>query len=273
MADKEELVQRAKLAEQAERYDDMAASMKSVTETGLELSNEERNLLSVAYKNVVGARRSSWRVISSIETKTEAGGGGGGAATERKQQMAKEYREKVETELRDICNDVLGLLDKYLIAKASNAESKVFYLKMKGDYYRYLAEVAIGDQRTAVVEDSQKAYQDAYDISKLKMQPTHPIRLGLALNFSVFYYEILNSPEKACLLAKTAFDDAIAELDTLNEDSYKDSTLIMQLLRDNLTLWTSDTAGEGDDSAAATTTAAAVAAPAEQGTAGGGGDN
>merc|ERR1712018_672372 len=217
----------------------MAACMKSVTETGAELSNEERNLLSVAYKNVVGARRSSWRVISSIEQKTEG--------SEKKQQMAKEYREKVEKELREICNDVLGLLDNFLIPKASNAESKVFYLKMKGDYFRYLSEVAQGDDRKGVIDDSQKAYQDAFEISKSKMQPTHPIRLGLALNFSVFYSEILNSPEKACQLAKTAFDDAIAELDTLNEDSYKDSTLIMQLLRDNLTLWTSDTAGEGED--------------------------
>jgi len=241
MGDKDELVQRAKLAEQAERYDDMAAAMKAVTETGVELSNEERNLLSVAYKNVVGARRSSWRVISSIEQKTEG--------SEKKQQMAKEYREKVEAELREICHDVLGLLDKFLIAKASNAESKVFYLKMKGDYYRYLAEVAVGDQRNAETEESQKAYQEAFDISKSKMQPTHPIRLGLALNFSVFYYEILNSPDRACHLAKQAFDDAIAELDTLNEDSYKDSTLIMQLLRDNLTLWTSDAAGEGDEGA------------------------
>merc|ERR1712157_97069 len=154
---------------------------------------------------------------------------------------------KVEKELREICQDVLGLLDQYLIPKASHGESKVFYLKMKGDYYRYLAEVATGEARTTVVEDSQKAYQDAYDISKSKMQPTHPIRLGLALNFSVFYYEILNSPDKACQLAKQAFDDAIAELDTLNEDSYKDSTLIMQLLRDNLTLWTSDTAADGED--------------------------
>jgi len=155
--------------------------------------------------------------------------------------MAREYREKVEKELRDICYDVLNLLDKYLVPKASNAESKVFYLKMKGDYYRYLAEVATGETRNAVVDDSQLAYQDAFEISKAKMQPTHPIRLGLALNFSVFFYEILNSPDKACQLAKQAFDDAIAELDTLNEDSYKDSTLIMQLLRDNLTLWTSDT--------------------------------
>jgi len=122
---------------------------------------------------------------------------------------------------------------------------------MKGDYYRYLAEVATGDTRTTVIDDSQKAYQEAFEISKAKMQPTHPIRLGLALNFSVFYYEILNSPDKACQLAKQAFDDAIAELDTLNEDSYKDSTLIMQLLRDNLTLWTSDTQGEGDEPAEA----------------------
>jgi hypothetical protein len=80
------------------------------------------------------------------------------------------------------------------------------------------------------------------------MQSTHPIRLGLALNYSVFFYEILNSPDRACHLAKQAFDDAIAELDTLNEDSYKDSTLIMQLLRDNLTLWTSD-AGQDDGGA------------------------
>jgi len=229
--------QKAEWAQQAERYDDMAAFMKARTETGIELSDNERKLLSVAYENVVGALRSSWRVISSIETDAEI----------TNTEMAKEYREKIEEELRVICNDVLDLLDKFLIAKASNAESKVFYLKMKGDYYRYLAEVALGDAKAAVVDDSQKAYQDAFEISKTKMQPTHPIRLGLALNFSVFYYEILNSPDKACQLAKQAFDDAIAELDTLNEDSYKDSTLIMQLLRDNLTLWTSDTTGEGED--------------------------
>uniref|UniRef100_A0AAR2K7E3 14-3-3 domain-containing protein n=1 Tax=Pygocentrus nattereri TaxID=42514 RepID=A0AAR2K7E3_PYGNA len=226
--DRTELIQKAKLAEQAERYDDMAASMKEVTEAGTELSNEERNLLSVAYKNVVGARRSAWRVISSIEQKTEG--------SDKKLQMVKEYREKVESELREICNDVLELLSKYLIENSTNPESKVFYLKMKGDYYRYLAEVASGDDRKATIDNSQDAYQKAFDISKTEMQPTHPIRLGLALNFSVFFYEILNSPEKACSLAKQAFDEAIAELDTLNEESYKDSTLIMQLLRDNLTV-------------------------------------
>jgi len=89
-------------------------------------------------------------------------------------------------------------------------------------------------------ENSLIAYKSASDIAVTELAPTHPIRLGLALNFSVFYYETLNSPDRACQLAKQAFDDAIAELDSLSEDSYKDSTLIMQLLRDNLTLWTSD---------------------------------
>ncbi|XP_068180605.1 14-3-3 protein beta/alpha-1-like [Antennarius striatus] len=231
-------VQKAKLAEQAERYDDMANIMKDVTKEKNKLENEERNLLSVAYKNVVGARRSAWRVISSIEQKSEPN---------EKKTLAKDYRETIENELNKICNEVLDLLDSHLIEHATDYESKVFYHKMKGDYNRYLAEVAIGDYKKDATDSSLEAYQHAMEISKENMQPTHPIRLGLALNFSVFYYEISNMPDKACQMAKQAFDDAISELDTLSEDSYKDSTLIMQLLRDNLTLWTSDSQPDGED--------------------------
>ncbi|XDB57618.1 hypothetical protein AB1E18_011056 [Capra hircus] len=221
--EKTELIQKAKLAEQAECYDDMATCLKAVKEQGAELSKEECNLLSVAYKNVVRGRQSTWRVISSIEQKTDT--------SDKKLELIKDYREKVESELRSNCTMVLELLD-----------NKVFYLKMKGDYFRYLAEVACGDDRKQTIDNSQGAYQEAFDISKKEMQPTHPIRLGLALNFSVLCYEILNNPELPCTQAKTALDEAIAELDTLNEDSYKDSTLVMQLLRDNLILWTSDSA-------------------------------
>lgn len=121
-------MQRAKLAEQAERYDDMAAAMKEVTETGVELSNEERNLLSVAYKNVVGARRSSWRVISSIEQKTEG--------SERKQQMAKEYRVKVEKELREICYDVL-VSKNYLLILNINFFFDNFFFSFNNNFLRF----------------------------------------------------------------------------------------------------------------------------------------
>ncbi|KAF9570050.1 14-3-3 protein [Mortierella alpina] len=224
----------AKLAEQAERYEEMVKNMKNVASADKELTVEERNLLSVAYKNVIGARRASWRIVSSIEQKEESKGSDANVA------MIKTYRTKIEEELADICKDILAVLDEHLIPHAELGESKVFYHKMKGDYHRYLAEFATGDERKTAADKSLEAYKAASDVAITELPPTHPIRLGLALNFSVFYYEILNSPDRACHLAKQAFDDAIAELDTLSEESYKDSTLIMQLLRDNLTLWTSD---------------------------------
>ena len=102
--------------------------------------------------------------------------------------------------------------------------------------------------------------KSATAVAQTELTPTHPIRLGLALNFSVFYYEILNSPDRACHLAKQAFDDAIAELDSLSEESYRDSTLIMQLLRDNLTLWTSSDGAEGEASGAGASKAPEAAA-------------
>src|SRR5882757_5804202 len=119
-----------------------------------------------------------------------------------------------------------------------------------GDYHRYLAEFATGDKRKDSADKSLEAYKAASEVAVTELTPTHPIRLGLALNFSVFYYEILNSPDRACHLAKQAFDDAIAELDSLSEESYRDSTLIMQLLRDNLTLWTSSDSGDAEAAAA-----------------------
>ncbi|EFE42476.1 hypothetical protein TRV_02784 [Trichophyton verrucosum HKI 0517] len=231
--------------------------MVTYMKLGGELSVDERNLLSVAYKNVVGTRRASWRIISSIEQKEESKG------SEKHVQAISEYRQKIEQELERVCQDVLDVLDQSLIPKAESGESKVFYHKMyvslilqkdrksilmlyyrKGDYHRYLAEFASGNKRKTAVTAAHDAYKNATDVAQTELSSTHPIRLGLALNFSVFYYEILNSPDRACHLAKQAFDDAIAELESLSEESYRDSTLIMQLLRDNLTLWTSSESGE-----------------------------
>jgi len=196
------------------------------------LTVEERNLLSVAYKNVIGARRASWRTLNVDEHKDD--------------ELIKLYKKQVETELDTICKDVLDLLINILVKNNTEEnESRVFYLKMTGDYYRYLAEF-ITDQ--GYDQKAADMYSKALVIANKKLTPTHPIRLGLALNYSVCFYEILKDKQKACDLAKNAFDQAISKLDKLDEASYKDSTLIMQLLRDNLTLWTSDqsdAAGDG----------------------------
>merc|ERR1712083_743861 len=229
----------AKLAEQAERYDEMATHMEAVGKSGDELSVEERNLLSVAYKNAVGSRRVAWRIITSVEQKETTKG------NEEQAKYAKEYCKKVEAELQKICDTILKLLDENLIAKASGGESKVFYQKMKADYYRYIAEFTDGDAKSKAAENARQAHGEAQKVAEKDLAVTHPIRLGLALNFSVFQYEVLSNPDEACKMARTAFEDAIAELDNVAEESYKDSTLIMQLLRDNLTLWTSHQEGGG----------------------------
>lgn len=239
-AAREDNVYLAKLAEQAERYDEMVDAMKKVAHLDSELSVEERNLLSVAYKNVIGARRAAWRIISSIEQKEKTKNNDANVI------KIKSYAGKIEKELNDICADVMDVLDNHLINNATAEESKVFYHKMKGDYFRYKAEFTAEDKRKEASQHSLEAYQKALEIAEAQLPTTNPIRLGLALNFSVFYFEILNEPQKACDLAKKAFDEAITKLDDLTEDSYKDSTVIMQLLRDNLTLWTSE-GGEDDD--------------------------
>ncbi|KAL4470282.1 hypothetical protein ABPG74_011893 [Tetrahymena malaccensis] len=237
---REELIYLAKISEQTERFEDMLDNMKQVVKIEQELSVEERNLLSVAYKNTVGSRRTAWRAISSIEQKEESKGS-------KHISLLKDYKKKIEGELSNFCNDILELLDNHLIAKSNSNEAKVFFLKMKGDYYRYIAEYASGNTHDEAANGALQAYKQASDIATKELNTTHPIRLGLALNFSVFYYEVMNDPTKACNLAKQAFDDAIADIEHIEEDQYKDATTIMQLIRDNLTLWTSEL--QNDDEA------------------------
>merc|ERR1719323_2061348 len=191
----------AKLAEQAERYDEMADYMESVGKSPDELSVEERNLLSVAYKNAVGSRRAAWRIITSVEAKEENKG------NEQNAKWAKDYCSKVEAELQKICDTILNLLDGNLIKKASTGESKVFYQKMKADYFRYIAEFTDGDAKKTAASSAEEAYKDAAKVAEKDLAVTHPIRLGLALNFSVFQYEVLQQPDEACKMARTAFED------------------------------------------------------------------
>jgi 14-3-3 protein epsilon len=230
---REQSVFMSKVTEQTERFEDMIEYIKKIVMTESELTVEERNLLSVAYKNSVGTRRTAWRALSSLEKKEEAKGGS-------HLNLIREYKKKIEGELTKYCQEIIKLLDDKLINATTNSEGKVFYLKMKGDYYRYSCEYTSGDAHAKASQAALAAYKAASDVANAELKTTNPIRLGLALNFSVFHYEVMNDPQKACQLAKQAFDEAIADIEHLEEDQYKDSTTIMQLIRDNLTLWNSE---------------------------------
>jgi len=228
--ERQNLVFLARTAETAERYDDMTKIMRALVQwtdskpEKADLTIEERNLLSVAFKNVIGTRRASWRTLNNDDYKDD--------------EFVKIYKKQIESELDMICGDVLDLLQNILIKNITEEnESRIFFLKMTGDYYRYLAEFspdAMNGQRAA------EMYQKAMIIAEAKLPPTHPIRLGLALNYSVCHFEILRDKAQAIQLAKTAFDSAISKLDGMDDANYKDGTLILQLIRDNLTLWTSE---------------------------------
>lgn len=231
----------AKVQESAELFKDMAASIKKVVEEGSPLNIEERNLLSVAYKNIIGTCRSAWRTFDGVEQREREKG------HTRQVALLEPYRKKIEDELDSISSEILKLLSDILIPGATTQEAQCFYLKMKGDYHRYVAEYKKDAARDDAAKEASAAYKEATELASVHLAPTHPIRLGLALNYSVFNYEILQDTEKACSLARTAFDDAIARLDSVSDDAYKDATLILQLLRDNLSLWVGDANNEEDE--------------------------
>lgn len=230
--DHAQLVMMAKVAEQTERYDEMVLCMKKIVKQNSELTQDERNLLSVAYKNVIGSRRSAWRIVTSIEARETEKGSSDNLG------IIGTLRKQFESELGSVCEDLLHLLDTYLIPAAPGGECKVFYLKMKGDYHRYWAEVADGeDQKKAALA----AYESAHEAAKKGLQPTHPIRLGLVLNLSVFHYEILKQHETGFNLARTAYEEASSEIGNIeDEEEKREAGLIVQLLEDNLKLWSED---------------------------------
>ncbi|KAL6653932.1 hypothetical protein ACP70R_007397 [Stipagrostis hirtigluma subsp. patula] len=235
MEEREKVVCLAKLAEQAERYDDMVEFMKKLARMDVDMSAEERHLFSVGFKNTIGARRASWRILSSLLQKVTAGDQTG--------VVIDAYKKKVEDELRMFCNEILSIIAIHCLPLATSGENAVFFYKMKGDYYRYLAEFSTGAEKKAAADQSLMAYQHAMVVASSELSPAHQIRLGLALNFSVFFYEIMNCHERACQVAKQAFDEATTEINSASEGVYKDSTLMMQLLKDNLALWMSELTG------------------------------
>ena len=150
----------------------------------------------------------------------------------------KEFRDKVESELAFICHDLITVVEKNLLPSASANESKVFYNKLVGDYWRYLAEFATGDSKQKANTSCETAYKKTQELAQ-SLSATHPLRLGLALNFSVFYFEVIGDPDKACDVAQQAFDAGSDGLATLDDAHRKESAKIIALLRDNLMRWAS----------------------------------
>ena len=234
----EENIFMARVAEQSERFQDMVDYLKPVIrEKGAGLSNDERNLLSVAFKNLISSQRSGIRTISAIEQNKKY---------EKYASALAEYKGKIENNLFANCDEIIKIIKTDILSKADDAEAKAFFLKMIGDYCRYIAENAKGDRLESCKQEALKSYNEAQELALTGLGACNAIRLGLALNFSVFYYEVMSDVKKACEFGEKALQDALDKLDDCDEDTFRDAQSIIELLKENLSLWKEED-GQVDD--------------------------
>lgn len=225
----EEKIFMARVAEQAERFDDMVDFLKEVINAkDSDFTTEERNLLSVGFKNLIGSKRTALRTIAAIEQNPKYS---------KFADALGAYKKKIEGELFDQCIHIVNVVKDKCMKVASNNESKAFFLKMVGDYYRYVAESATADKLSEVKNGALEYYNKATEISNKDLDPCNPIRLGLALNFSVFHFEVMNDHKKACELGEHALQTALEKIDDCDEETFRDAKSIIELLKENLSLW------------------------------------
>jgi len=224
----EEDIFMARVSEQAERFDDMVYYLNKVAQQKTEdFTTEERNLLSVGFKNQIGSKRTAIRTIAAIEQNPKYA---------KFNEGLMGYKKKIEGELYDQCMEIVKTVEISCMKMATTDETKAFFYKMIGDYYRYVAECAAPDKLEQVRNGALENYQKADETSK-SLNACNPIRLGLALNFSVFYYEVMNKHKEACELGENALSEALEKIDDVDEETFRDAKSIIELLKENLSLW------------------------------------
>ena len=225
-ANVEEKIFLARVAEQAERFEDMVDFLEEVLQAkGGTVNPDERNLLSVAFKNLISSKRAACRTISAIEQNPKYS---------KFNAALLAYKTQIETQLQSDCQKIIDMINNRVLNTDCSDEAKAFFVKMVGDYYRYIAENAKDSKLEEVKQAAKAAYEQA---NAIDLAPCNPIKLGLALNFSVFNYEVLKDHAKACELADNALQQALDKIDELEEDDFRDAKSIIELLKENLTLW------------------------------------
>ncbi|CAI2377696.1 unnamed protein product [Moneuplotes crassus] len=228
----------ARVADQAERYVDMVDFLEQIVdESDGDVNTDVRNLLSVGFKNLISGQRSAWKTVQAIEQNKKYAD---------YQADCESYRGKIGEELASNCEKVVNIVKNKCLVKAQEDEAKVFYLKMIGDYYRYTAESATGDQLAAVTENALKYYDEATKAGE-NLKPYNSTKLGLALNFSVFHYELKNDSSKACLIAEEALNGAKEKIDDMDNEEARDALSIIELLKENLDLWKEEEGNDDND--------------------------
>ena len=230
MNDLEELSSLAQVAEIAERYDDAGKYIEELIKKKKEdLSKDERNIFYNSYKYIINSKRCELRCTNLLEEKEKR-------HSSQYIPLVTNFKNILESEITETCRNVINLINNYLLKRSLSDESKIFYLKMKGDYYRYLCEILPLSENQVYVEECEKSYKEANDLAQ-NFPWINPIRLGLSLNFCVFYYEIKKNSSQAVKLGKEAIKGAKKQFDKIKEEEDKDTAMTLQTLKENILIW------------------------------------
>ena len=236
---RDEYIYLSKIYERAERYPDMVSAINKFIEINPKLSKEEKKIVSAGYKNILLEKRASWNLLNNMEKRE---------SKKKPEQVPyiKEIKKIIEKELKEQFEEVHKIIDKFLLPNAEDPDSKVFYMRLKGDHYRYLAEISKNKEKeyNKAIEDAEKIYKEAYEIANKELPVLNNTRIGLCLNFAVFYYEVKGNKKEGCKIAKKAFEDSMKYLDELEKNKLKDVLLLIQLLKENLIFWSSEMSEE-----------------------------
>jgi predicted O-linked N-acetylglucosamine transferase (SPINDLY family) len=230
MNEMEELSSLAQVAEIAERFEDAAKYMEDLIKKKKEdLTKEEKNIFYNSNKYIINSKRCALRTTNILEEKEKK-------HSTQYIPIVTNYKNILESEINDISKNIINIINIYLLKKTLSDESKVFYLKMKADYCRYICEIINTNENQTYVEESEKCYKEANDLVQ-NFPWTNPIRLGLSLNYSVFYYEIKKNVNQAIKIAKEAIKGAKKQFDKIKEEEDKDGGVTLQTLKENVLIW------------------------------------
>ena len=197
------------------------------------LNKEECDILSTGYKNMISDKRSSWKILQSMERKEKK-------IKSKIIPQIREIKSHIEKEIRDVCNDLQALVDKYLLPNADDHENEVCFYKLKADYYRYICEFAVGKELEENLSKSDEFYKKAQNISIKNLPVNNCTRVGLALNYAIFLYEVKGEKKNAFDIAKKTFDESMKFVDDLEKPKWRDTLIIIQLLKETLIFWSSE---------------------------------
>jgi hypothetical protein len=231
ISNKEEWIYLIRLCEKARRYNDMCEYFNRYLDLGLEVSSPERHLFSIAVHGRVSEMRTAYRKCLSANR--------GSTPNVDSNRLVL---TSIASSIIDFSQKTIESICSRIKPTCISPDQRVYFIKLHADFERYLAEVHGGRSRAGFTQSAHELYMEASDVALCHMSGIDPIRLSLMLNFSIFYYDIYNEPERACIVAKAACDDAIDAGVLSMKNSAKElgeSLAIFNLIRDNLTRWTS----------------------------------